>query len=501
MLSPSRGVRSAKYKVFAVSLRIALLLLPLFALAAPREAQAYQWMLKHGYPSCGACHTDPSGGELLTFYGRMQSEVTLSMPWGGAGGSAYNTKPKAPRLARDPSSFAAHAKLADKEGEGEKVELAEDPPAEAKATDGAAAAAEGEAAKPAEDDEEEEEEAAPAPAPAPAAEEDDGLSGITPFLFGLWTPPDWLLLGGSYRHMNIIKPGGDDKFKTFPMMLDVYGQMQFGSFKLGGSIGGARVPGGSPYARAAQVTTGQGDSWNLISRTHYVGYDVSSELQLRLGRLQMPFGVRIPEHTMWVRQYTRTDRESSQQDGVSVNYSGESFRFEVLGIAGNYQISPDKFRERGYSAYFEYFPNPKTAVGLNSLITVAKDDRFLANGKKMTRQAHGAMLRAAVSESVVFVAELDGLLRSNFDPGYVGFTQIDWEATQGLHFMATGEILDEGYSKDPTAPARAPGAGKPKLGAWLSASWWFLPHFDVRIDGVARQEDDFSILAQLHVYL
>ncbi len=493
MLSPSRGVRSARHQIFAVSLRIALLLLPLLTLAAPREAHAYQWMLKHGYPTCGACHTDPSGGELLTFYGRMQSEVTLSMPWGGSGGSAYNLPSKAPRLARDPSSFAAHAKLADKDGEGEKVELEEDAPADAKATEGADAAEEKEEEKPAE-------EAAPAPAAAPA-EDDDGLSGITPFLFGLWSPPDWLLLGGSYRHMNIIKPGGDDKFKTFPMMLDVYGQMQFGSFKLGGSIGGARVPAGSPYARPAQVTTGQGDQWNLISRTFYVGYEIMPELQVRLGRLQMPFGVRIPEHTMWVRQYTRTDRESSQQDGLSINYSAESFRFEVLGIAGNYQINPDRFRERGYSAYFEYFATPKTAIGVNSLITMAKDDRLLANGQKMTRQAHGAMLRAAVSESVVVVAELDGLLRSNFDPGYVGFTQVDWEATQGLHFMATGEILDEGYSKDPKAPERAPGAGKPKLGAWLSASWWFLPHFDVRIDGVARQEEDFSILAQLHVYL
>ena len=67
--------------------------------------------------------------------------------------------------------------------------------------------------------------------------------------------------------------------------------------------------------------------------------------------------------------------------------------------------------------------------------------------------------------------------------------------------MLTGEMLDEGYSQDPTAPDRAPGAGKPRLGGWLSAGWWFLPHFDVRIDGIARQEDDLSILAQIHVYL
>jgi hypothetical protein len=97
MLSSSRGERSAPHKVSALSLRLVFLLVPLLVLLAPREAAAYQWMLKHGYPTCGACHTDPSGGELLTFYGRMQSEVTLSMPWGG-GGSAG--RPRAARPVR-----------------------------------------------------------------------------------------------------------------------------------------------------------------------------------------------------------------------------------------------------------------------------------------------------------------------------------------------------------------------------------------------------------------
>ena len=65
--------------------------------------------------------------------------------------------------------------------------------------------------------------------------------------------------------MNIL-PLGDGKFRTFPMMMDLYGQAQFGNFKVGGSIGGARVAAGSPYARRAQITTNQGKDWNLISR-------------------------------------------------------------------------------------------------------------------------------------------------------------------------------------------------------------------------------------------
>jgi hypothetical protein len=501
MPSPRRGEPSAPPTFNLRFMRLALLLLPLVLLIAPREAHAYQWMLMHGYPSCGACHTDPSGGELLTPYGRMQSEGALSMVWGSSSGSALDDLATTrPRLVRkDPELLAARAKLA---GKDEATEAE----AEAEAEEGADANAD------AATTEEGSADAAPTEA-APAAEEskgyDDGLGAITPFLFRLWAPPDWLTLGGSYRHLNIITPGGEEKFKTFPMMLDVYGQVQFGNFRAGGSIGGARVAAGSPYARSAQITTNQGKDWNLISRTHYVGYYVTDALDLRVGRLNLPFGVRVPEHTLWVRQQTRTDRESGQQHGVNLHYAGESFRAEVMAIAGNYQINPDEFRERGYAGYFEYFLTAKTVVGVNSLVTAAKNDRvspkITAPGStadsSMTRHAHGAMLRAAVGDSTVWVMEIDALMRTGFEPGYVGFTQVDFQAMQGLHFMLTGEILDSGHSKAADASPRAAGAGKPRLGGWLSASWWPVPHFDVRIDAIQRQGEDFSILGQLHLYL
>jgi hypothetical protein len=447
-------------------------------------------MLQHQYTSCGACHADPSGGELLTQYGRMLSGDMLSMKWGGSSESSARL-PAQRRLAFDPSSRAAAAKLAGKDDatEGEKAEQ-EDDAADPAATDEADASAQPEDPAAAEG-EAQATEAAPEPEPY----------DITPFMFGLVPLPDWLLLGASYRHMNIITPQGEEKFRTFPMMMDVYGQLQFGSFRAGGSIGGARVAAGSPYARAAQVTANQGKEWNLISRTHYLGYQVGESLLLRAGRLNLPFGVRIPEHVMWVRSATRTDRESAQQHGLSVNYTAEAFRFELMGIAGNYQINPDEFRERGYSGYFEYFLGTKTVVGATSLVTVAKKDRLVQDEGSMTRMAHGLMLRSVVGESTVVSAEFDALLRSRFETGYVGFLQVDYEAIQGLRFMLTGEILDEGHSKAIDAPARTAGSGKPRVGGWVSAAWWFLPHFDVRLDAIKRTDEDVSILAQLHCYL
>jgi hypothetical protein len=507
MQSSRRGRSSAKTPSGALLvLRIAIIVLPLIALLTPKQAHAYAWMIKRGYPSCPACHADPSGGELLTAYGRMISQLTLSTDWSGEGGSGANQHGLQRALARrSPESFAAGAKAAgpgDTPATGDKakaesVTLEDDKPADGEAKsdakEGDAPAAEAAATE------------APAAAPASdsASSGGGGDSTFGNFLFGAVNLPDWLLLGGSYRHLNILPTGGG-KFRTFPMMLDMYGQAKFGAFSMGGSIGGARVAAGSPYARRAQITANQGDQWNLISRTHYLGYDILPELTVRAGRLNLPFGVRIPEHTMWVRQATNTDRESSQEHGVAVAYVGESLRGEVMGIAGNYQINPDKYRNRGYSGYLEYATSSSATVGISSLVTFTATDRATNADLKTTHQVHGAMARAGFGEKVALLAEADGIFTSRREAGYVGFVQLDTEAIQGVHVLLTGEMLDQGYVTPVVGTTSAPrtaGEGKPKVGGWLSVAWFVYSHFDVRFDAIKRTAEDVSLLAQLHVYL
>src|SRR5215510_3765144 len=50
----------------------------------PSAAVAYPSMIRHGYTQCASCHADPSGGTLLTEYGRAQSELLLSSSYGKA---------------------------------------------------------------------------------------------------------------------------------------------------------------------------------------------------------------------------------------------------------------------------------------------------------------------------------------------------------------------------------------------------------------------------------
>ena len=73
----------------ALALRLPLVLLPiLVVLSWSRPAHAYAWMIRHGYGGCNVCHADPSGGELLTAYGRAQGDLLLRMHYGKDDSSA-----------------------------------------------------------------------------------------------------------------------------------------------------------------------------------------------------------------------------------------------------------------------------------------------------------------------------------------------------------------------------------------------------------------------------
>lgn len=442
-------------------LRFLLPLVPfLVVLSAARPAHAYSWMIRHGYVGCTTCHADSSGGELLTKYGRMQGDLLLRMRWGHDDVSAAASEPSS-----NAGSFDSFDSF-DSSGPGD-----------------------GEAKQPAKTE-------------AKLAPREEVPGPSTGFLWGLWDTPDWLLLGGGMR----LAAGGAGRVRVFPMQADAYGQLKLWRFFVGGSLGAAKVQQNSANARTAFVTTNQGNELNLISRTHYVGLSLGAqdEVTVRAGRLNLPFGVRIPEHYMWVRDATRTDRDSDQQHGGAIAYNGETLRGEVMGIAGNYQVNPDRYRERGYSGYAEAKVAEGFALGASSLVTVAKADRVSLEQSKTTRGAHGAFTRIVVVKPFVLLAEGDVLHTSRRKLGYVGFAQGDWELTQGFHLIGTAEVLDQGYRK-PVLPnadvAKYPGVGKPAFGGWLSADWFFLPQLELRVDLIGRQNGGSAALAQLHAYL
>jgi hypothetical protein len=308
------------------------------------------------------------------------------------------------------------------------------------------------------------------------------------FLWNVLRLPDWLLGGGAVRYLGLATKIADAPTTgdRILMQADLAAAVQAGGLRASASLGVVSTNG-----------TPASISGNVVSREHWLGYSFDDGAWLvRAGRINIPFGIRSVEHTLYVRQTTRSDLNDTQQHGVAVAYTGELLRGEIMGIAGNYQTSPDAFRERGYSGYLELTPTPRLGAGVSSRITHAADD--VTFRVPDTRQMHGLFVRASPWTPLALLAEADFLVESPSggpaSRGLATMLQADLEPWQGVHFTATGETLDLGHDGI-------------SLGGWLTATWFFAPHLDIRADLMDRSQvvgtqriRVFAYMAQGHVY-
>jgi hypothetical protein len=324
------------------------------------------------------------------------------------------------------------------------------------------------------------------------------------FAFGV-PMPEWLLLGGSFRDgVQFQDPAVGQPFAPplfLEMETDLKAQVTVSRFRAYGSLG--------YMYQGAQLTaiTSRNEN-NLVSREHWVGVDLGDDKQflLRAGRIDVPFGIRMDEHDLFVRstQTTRTNINESQQHGVALSYTGQTVRGEIMLVLGNYQLNPDAFRERGYAGFIEFSVKPWAAVGASSLITYARTDFETPTEQHVIRQVHGAFARLVPVRPLVILSEVDALVTTSDAqsngmggtvPGFIAMAQADIEPTQGLHIVLTGEAMAQG------------GAGGPYMSydSWNGLLWFFAPHADARFDFVVvsmpNQKAGFFLLPQLHVYL
>jgi len=393
-----------KVFVFLGTLFLALVVLPV-------RAEAYPWMIRHGYVQCATCHADPAGGGLLTPYGRAQGEILMRMRYGQAPGAE----------------------------------------------------------------------------PGPMAEP----------LWGAFTPPKALLIGGDVRsaYVRRIPSEGESQGRFILMQADLQAQVSVGRFRANGSMGYVSEGGNlAAFTRAAEG--------KAVSRLHWLGVDFgkNEEWLVRAGRMNVPFGIRSIEHTMFSRMETGSDTNTGQQYGVSADYHRGPVRASLMGIAGNFAVSPDDFRARGYTGLAEYAFSPTLAAGVSTRMTYHARDLTLLT--KAIRHAHGAFVRYSPARSIVVSAEWDFLHTSQPTPGRtffggVGYASVDLEPVQGFHLGPTLEVLARDFDD---------GAS---YGAWASAWWFFLPHADVRLDVIQQNlasptGSSFKLLSaigQVHVYL
>ncbi len=340
-----------------------------------------------------------------------------------------------------------------------------------------------------------------------AAPRTDEVPSYAGFGFGVVPMPDWLLSQVTFRGaefwLSETTPGTGGGPSTtastqmfIMMLLDARAEIKLGIFRAGGSIGWGTTPFTLPVAILTNATADE----MLISRDYWVGLQVDDTTLIRLGKMNLPFGLRNVEHTAWVRNNTQTDINYSQQTGLAVAFDNGHVRSEVMAIVGNYNISPDAYRQRGFSGLVEVPIAERATIGFSALVTRA--ELTLNAPSPGLHEVYAVFSRFAPFQQVAVVAEADLFYNNNLGSGIVqpnGATwlQVDYEPIQGLHFAPAVETLNS-YGIHGTG-----------VGAWMTIDWYCLPHTDIRLDGVYRSEPSatspasnvFSFLIQLHTFL
>jgi hypothetical protein len=317
------------------------------------------------------------------------------------------------------------------------------------------------------------------------------------FLMGAVSLPDWILAGGSVREMALsVKPEGAPRTNRLILMqADAKAAITTGRAIFAGSLGYNHEGG-----QGAAVTRSPKD--NLVAREFWAGYRLGEEQQtlVRVGRISLPFGIRTHEHNFYVRTNTGTNIDDQQQWGAALAWGADTYRGEVMAIAGNYQLSPDTYRRRGYAGFNEWVVAPKLGLGVSSMVTYVGTDPDLKTTWSVSG-AHGPFLRWVPLADLTVLAEADLLHRS---PGYgqitaggAGMLQLDYEILRGLHGATTTELYK---------PAES--ASSNNFRQWVTATWFAYPHLDLRGDAVWASEiygnqrmTSSMFLAQVHVSL
>ncbi|MFN0246222.1 MAG: hypothetical protein ACKV2T_04895 [Kofleriaceae bacterium] len=234
------------------------------------------------------------------------------------------------------------------------------------------------------------------------------------FLHGAVTPPEWLHIGGDVRLAALINDVGSSdgaELAVFPMQLDLSIGVVSRAWSVVGTVGArGRVRSGAPTDPnnpASQVAESSLMDY-VISREHYVMWRREEQrLYVRAGRFSAPYGLRLADHTAYIRRYLGFNLLEETYN-VSIGWLGEETQLHATAYVHDpLQGGPRK--DVGGALLVESQPSENVIVGGSARGSVAANDTRIQLG------IHGKL---ALADSKVLVqAEVDGV-RQLFDgPG------------------------------------------------------------------------------------
>lgn len=313
------------------------------------------------------------------------------------------------------------------------------------------------------------------------------------FLHGAVELPEWLIIGGDARVAALANDvGGTDgtELAVFPMQADLALGVKSGAVTVVGIVGArGRVRSGDPdmTTTASQVTDTSLASY-VISREHYVMWrpDEAGGIYVRAGRFAAPYGLRLADHTAYVRRYLGYNL-LEETYGLGVGYLANSVEVHATGFVSDPLQGSGARKEAGGAVLVETQPGDSLVIGASARAGIASDNTRLEGG------VHGKLWLE--SANLLLQGEIDGVHESigrNQLAAYIGPTLIP---ARGIY---TG-VAYQAFAEDLAVHSVL----RQGVDAWLS----YLPraHFEImanaRAQRIGPHENAFLAMLQLHYYL
>ena len=206
-------------------------------------------------------------------------------------------------------------------------------------------------------------------------------------LHGLVEPPGWLSVGGDVRVASFAREGRGTEAAVFPMQAELSARVAAGGFSI-------EATGGVLEAIRDAKPIGE----RIGSREHYVMYEPASQRwYVRAGRFYPAFGLRLVDHTAYVRRFTGLH---SLEEPYAVGGGAHGEAWEVhAAVLTPLEVAPVVGQHGwGYAVQYERFGDAES-WGVSSKGQVDDDGREAWLGLTFKRWLEGPR--------VLLSAELD----------------------------------------------------------------------------------------------
>jgi hypothetical protein len=258
-----------------------------------------------------------------------------------------------------------------------------------------------------------------------------------------------------------------------PMLLELQGVMAYGPWELYAGVTPRPGTPSRPYV--------------VFSREHWLLYRARNDVTLRLGRLVLPFGIRTPDHTQYVRQDFGFDKWD-QSDAFEVDISSPASLMSVAAFVGDLTV-PAERQERGGVIRASFNLADERGWWGASLLAARSEARDRINGSVFAgvRALDRGYVLAELATQKLAAQHQAAILTTS-----AAFLRVGW-----FWADAVDSFAEVGYRRIADQPALTLERGTVGTN-WQLFSWCeFIP--TLQVERATGRSAEWALLAQFHL--